>query len=107
VLLDAHFWKFNMKIDSSTDALRSLTYSLDACHTGFYFWLGQFTLRIGGVDVDDNPYFYPYIVPTTIGFGFALPNYFSWHTPFDEYAEVTKYQPKQRKGKGFGTCDAR
>jgi hypothetical protein len=79
-----------MNFGFSLDAKRSLTFSLDACYTGLYFWLGNFTLRIGGVDVKESgsPYFYPYLVPTYIGFGFALPNYFSWHTPFGEYNKI-------------------
>lgn len=96
-----------MKIGYSEDALRSLTYSLDACHTGFYFWMGKFSLRIGGVEVDDNPYFYPYIVPTAIGFGFALPNYFSWHTPFDEYAQISGYKTSGKTDRGLENCDIR
>jgi len=80
--------KIAIKASNKTDDLRSLTYSLDACYVGFYLWLGNYSLRIGGVEVDDQPY-YPYKVPTTIGFGFTLPNHWSWHTPFNEYAIVS------------------
>lgn len=80
-----------MKISFSQDSKRSITYSLDACYTGFYLWLGNFTLRLGGIDVNESgsPYFYPYLVPTFAGFGFALPNYFSWHTPFGKFKKIT------------------
>lgn len=85
-----------MKFSLSQDDKRSLTFSLDACYIGFYFWIGSFTLRVGGIDVKDSgsPYFYPYIVPTFIGFGFVLPNYFSWHTPFDEFGSVDTHDLK-------------
>lgn len=80
-----------MNFNFSLSAKRSLAFSLDACYTGFYFWLGNFTLRIGGVDIKDSGSpCYPYIVPTFLGFGFVLPNYFSWHTPFNEYTKIDK-----------------
>jgi len=97
-----------MKISNKIDDLRSLTYSLDACYVGLYFWLGNCSLRIGGVEVDDNPY-YPYKVPTLIGFGFALPNYLSWHTPFEQYKQIEKRKLCKKSGVGFGmnisNCD--
>ena len=79
-----------MKTSLSCDGMRSLAFNLDACYTGFYFWVGSFSLRIGGVEVDDNPYPYCYIVPTFIGFGFCLAkfNYFSWHTPFSKFKKI-------------------
>ncbi len=80
-----------MKFSFSQDAKRSITFSLDACYIGLYFWLGRFCLRIGGVDVtkSSSPHFYPYLVPTFIGFGFVLPNYIVWHTPFDKFKKIT------------------
>ncbi len=79
-----------MNFSFSQDAKRSLTFSLDACYVGFYFWIGNFTLRVGGIEVDKSgsAYFYPYLVPTFIGFGFVLPNYISWHTPFREFSQI-------------------
>jgi hypothetical protein len=38
--------------------------------------------------VDDEPFYYPFVVPTFIGFGFVLPNYFLWHTPFDKFKRI-------------------
>jgi hypothetical protein len=38
--------------------------------------------------VDDEPFYYPFVVPTFIGFGFVLPNYFSWHTPFGKFKRI-------------------
>jgi hypothetical protein len=79
-----------MNLSYSQDAKRSITFSLDACYTGFYLWFGSFCLRIGGVDVNESGslYPYPYLVPTYFGFGFVLPNYFSWHTPFDKFTKI-------------------
>ncbi len=31
------------------------------------------------------------VVPTFIGFGFVLPNYFLWHTPFDKFKRIEEY----------------
>ena len=76
-------------INKTNDKLRSLTYSLDILSPGFYFWWGNFVLQMGGGEVDDDPY-YPFVVPTFIGFGFVLPNYLSWHTPFDNFKKVTQ-----------------
>ena len=79
-----------MKTSLSCDGMRSIAFNLDACYTGFYFWVGSFSLRIGGVEVDDNPNPYCYIVPTFIGFGFCFAkfNYFSWHTPFSKFKKI-------------------
>lgn len=101
-----------LKSNEHNDKLRSLTYSLDTLMTGFYFWCGNFVFQIGGSEVDDDPY-YPFIVPTSIGFGFVLSNGFSWHTPFGNFKRVDNptSEKKKRKGyrpvKGFGiACDA-
>jgi hypothetical protein len=71
-----------------SDKLRSLTYSLDIQMVGVYFWCGNFVIQFGGTEVDDEPFYYPFVVPTFIGFGFVLPNYFSWHTPFDKFKRI-------------------
>lgn len=71
-----------------SNRLRSLTYSLDIQIPGFYFWCGNFVIQLGGTEVDDEPVYYPFVVPTLVGFGFVLPNYFSWHTPFSEFKRV-------------------
>ena len=44
--------------------------------------------QIGGNEVDDDPYYYPFIVPTFIGFGIVLTNDWSWHTPFDQFKRI-------------------
>jgi hypothetical protein len=100
-----------MKISKSIDDLRSLTYSLDACHVGFYFWLGSFSIRIGGVNIKEStsPYFYPYVVPTFIGFGLVLPNYVCWHTPFKEFTELPSIETKDKHNgmkQKLGNCQA-
>ncbi len=61
-----------------SDKLRSLTYSLDIQMAGLYFWCGNLVIQLGGTEVDDEPFYYPFVVPTFVGFGFVLPNGFSW-----------------------------
>jgi hypothetical protein len=89
-----------LNLSLSKDSLRSLTFSLDACYVGFYFWLGNFSIRIGGVDIKEStsPYFYPYVVPTFIGFGWVLPNYVYWHTPFNEFARFPRLKGTEIAG---------
>jgi hypothetical protein len=70
------------------DSLRNLTYSLDTLVPGFYLWWGQLTWQVGGTEADDDPY-YPFVVPTFLGFGIVLPNYWSWHTPFEEFKRIS------------------
>lgn len=92
------------------DKLRSLTYSMDVLLPGLYFWCGSISFQIGGSEVDDEPYYYPFIVPTFLGIGFVLPNGFSWHTPFDSFKKIDEKRRKRsyRTIKGFGsTCAAR
>lgn len=73
-----------------SDKLRSLTYSLDIQMAGLYFWCGNFVIQLGGTEVDDEPFYYPFVVPTFIGFGFVLPNGFSWHTPFTQFKRIER-----------------
>ena len=40
--------------------------------------------------MDDEPFYYPFVVPTFIGFGFVLPSGFSWHTPFTQFKRIKK-----------------
>jgi hypothetical protein len=87
------------------DKLRSLTYSLDIQAIGFYFWWGNFVIQLGGTEVDDEPYYYPFVVPTFTGVGFVLPNYFSWHTPFDKFKRIE--QKSSNETKGLGTSAAK
>lgn len=73
-----------------SDRLRSLTYSMDIQMLGFYFWCGDFAIQFGGTEVDDEPVYYPFVVPTFMGFWFVLPNDFSWHTSFQEFKYAKK-----------------
>jgi hypothetical protein len=70
-----------------SDKLRSLTYSLERKVPGFYFWWGDFVLQLGGTKVKDQP-FYPFVMPTSIGFGFVLPNGFVWKTTSQELKRI-------------------
>lgn len=94
-------------INKTNNKLRSLTYGLDILLPGFYFWCGDFVIQIGGGEVDDDPY-YPFVVPIFIGFGFVLPNYFSWHTPFDNFKKVTQKIEEHSSdiSKKFGAASA-
>ena len=73
-----------------SDKLRSLTYSLDIQMAGLYFWCGNFVIQLGGTEVDDEPFYYPFVVPTFVGFGFVLPNGFSWHTTFAQLKRIER-----------------
>ena len=53
-----------------------------------YIWCGNFVIPLGGTEVDDELFYYPFVVTTFIGFGFVLLNYFSWHTPFDKLRRI-------------------
>ena len=77
-----------------SNELRSLTYSLDIQMTGLYFWCGNFVIQFGGTEVDDEPFYYSFVVPTFIGFGFVLPNGFSWHTPFEQFKRIKQNTDK-------------
>ncbi|WP_019499182.1 hypothetical protein [Pseudanabaena sp. PCC 6802] len=74
-----------MKASFSKIDRKAIAYSLDACYPGFFIWIGDFSLRMGGEEPGDQPYPYPYTLPTSIGIGFVLPNLFVWHTPFSEF----------------------
>jgi hypothetical protein len=55
---------------------------------GLYFWYANFVIQLGGTEVDDETFYYAFGVPTFVGFGFVLPNYFSWHTPFHKFKRI-------------------
>jgi hypothetical protein len=74
-----------MKASFSKIDCKALAYSLDACYPGFFLWIGSFSLRIDGEEASDQPYPYPYTIPTFAGIGFVLCNLFVWHTPFKEF----------------------
>lgn len=38
---------------------REIAYNIDLLYSGFYFWVGKFTIRIGGYELIDEPYVYP------------------------------------------------
>ena len=84
--------------------IRSLTYSLDLQMPGIYFWCGNFIIQIGGTEVDDEPdepYYYPFIVPTFIGFGIVLTNDLSWHTPFNQFKRIEENITKGLESRAF------
>ena len=45
-----------------SDKLRSLTYSLDIQMTRLYFWCGNFVIQLGVTEMDDEPFYYPFVV---------------------------------------------
>jgi hypothetical protein len=57
------------------DALRVVAYNMDLMNPGLYIWLGKIVLRIGGREVDDNPYRYPGTLHSKYGIALVLPDY--------------------------------
>lgn len=37
---------------------REIAYNIDLLYSGFYFWVGNFTIRFGGHKLIDEPYIY-------------------------------------------------
>ncbi len=65
--------------------LRAIAYSMDLLIPGFYFWCPYFTIRIGGVIPDDNPYKYPGQIHSSTGIGIVLPGYKIFTSYQDSY----------------------
>jgi hypothetical protein len=38
---------------------REIAYNIDLLYSGFYLWVGKFTIRLGGCQLIDKPYKYP------------------------------------------------
>lgn len=59
---------------------RKISYSIDLLIPGIYLWLGNWGIAIGGEEPDDEPYRYPGVIHSSIGFAVVFPNYFIWTT---------------------------
>jgi hypothetical protein len=60
---------------SQSEKLRAIAYSMDTLAPGFYVWFGNYTLRIGGHQPDDQPYRYPGTIHSSMGVAIVLPGY--------------------------------
>jgi hypothetical protein len=63
------------QINTISEQLRVIAYSMDLLIPGFYFWCPYFTIKIGGAIPDDNPYKYPGKIHSSTGIGIVLPGY--------------------------------
>jgi hypothetical protein len=58
-------------------ARKAIAYSTDALIPGFYIWLGNWSLRIGGSVAEDS---YPGAIHSRLGVALVLPGYHIWST---------------------------
>lgn len=58
---------------SAAEKMRAVAYSMDILAPGFYFWVGDIVLRIGGYKPDDEPYRYPGTLHSFAGIAVVLP----------------------------------
>jgi len=63
-------------------AKKAIAYSTDALIPGFYLWLGDWSLRIGGSVAEDN---YPGAIHSPVGMALVLPGYRIWTTYHGSY----------------------
>jgi hypothetical protein len=73
-------WRLSTDWIGVGEAARVLAYNMDLLHPGLYFWLGTFSLRIGGYQPDDSPYPYPGTLDSRLGVTLVLPGYRCWTT---------------------------
>ncbi len=64
---------------------RAIAYSMDTLIPGFYFWLGDFSVRLFGTEPDDTPYRYPGRVNSKYGIAVVFPGYHIFTTYKDSY----------------------
>jgi hypothetical protein len=64
---------------------RAIAYSMDTLIPGFYFWWGDFSLRLFGAEPDDTPYRYPGTVKSKYGIAVVFPGYHIFTTYKDSY----------------------
>lgn len=63
------------KSSKADESLRAIAYSMDLLLPGFYAWLGNIRIRIGGSRPDDTPYRYPGTIHSSAGIALVLPGY--------------------------------
>jgi hypothetical protein len=54
---------------------RAIAYSMDLLIPGLYIWIGSFSIRLLGIEPDDNPYKYPGTLNSRFGIALILPGY--------------------------------
>lgn len=64
---------------------RAIAYSMDTLIPGFYFWLGDFSIRLFGAEPDDTPHKYPGTVNSKHGVAVIFPGYHIFTTYKDSY----------------------
>lgn len=64
-------------MNKKEQAQKAIAYSTDALIPGFYFWLGNWSFRIGGSEPEDN---YPGVIHSPVGIALVLPGYRIWTT---------------------------
>jgi hypothetical protein len=57
------------------ESLRAIAHSMDLLLPGFYAWIGNIRIRIGGAKPDDSPYRYPGTIHSPAGIALVLPGY--------------------------------
>jgi hypothetical protein len=57
------------------ESLRAIAYSMDLLLPGFYAWVGNIRIRIGGSEPDDTPYRYSGTIHSPVGIALVLPGY--------------------------------
>jgi hypothetical protein len=60
------------KAVTSNPERRAIAYSMDALVPGLYFWIGAWTLRLGGSLAEDN---YSGVLHSSTGIALVLPGY--------------------------------
>jgi hypothetical protein len=61
-----------LKASVSDDAMKAITYSMDALVPGFYIWLGPLKLRLGGSKAEEG---YSGTIHSPTGMALVLPGY--------------------------------
>ena len=69
-------------MNKKQQARRAIAYSTDALIPGFYFWLGNWSFRIGGSEPEDN---YPVVIHSPVRIALILPGYHIWTTYHGSY----------------------
>ena len=63
-------------------ARKAIAYSTDALVPGFYLWIGNFSLKIGGSEAEDS---YSGMIHSNAGVALVLPGYHIWSTYLGSY----------------------
>jgi hypothetical protein len=61
-----------MKASTSDDAMKAISYSIDAMVPGLYIWLGPLKLRLGGSKAEEE---YLGTIHSPVGMALVLPGY--------------------------------